>query len=270
MIISSILYLSNNSSGEFAILKCSTACDIPSEYKYISFISLILYSSLKYLKLGLLDSNKVIDVIIDNLNLVLYKSKKTGLSDLVSDVFTQLSALYFDGYNNIDVRKTVEDRISYLDKKINQIDDQVIREDLYKALTFTISKYSGDWIHIRTEFSYEDKQFLNNQFSKYGIFHPKDMLFTIYQFHIDKVLPDVLPAINIVLYGINEKEEISLCSDSNSRYILDTIIDFAFLNCMDDIKSEKKYTDAFESILEKMIKWDSAKAAVVLDEFRLH
>ena len=44
----------------------------------------------------------------------------------------------------------------------------------------------------------------------------------------------------------------------------------AFLKFSDKIKQEKEYCDAFESILTNLISIGNEKAAVILDEFRVH
>lgn len=48
---------------------------------------------------------------------------------------------------------------------------------------------------IKTNYSYVDKQFLNKQFTKYGKYHIKELLRTIYQMHMDELLPEILISI---------------------------------------------------------------------------
>lgn len=48
------------------------------------------------------------------------------------------------------------------------------------------------------------------------------------------------------------------------------IIIKSFLNFNDAIKQDEELTTAYEDILEKLIEFKYEKAAVILDEFRIH
>jgi len=56
----------------------------------------------------------------------------------------------------------------------------------------------------------------------------------------------------------------------NNKILMERLILEAFLKFSDKIKQEKEYCDAFESILTNLISIGNEKAAVILDEFRVH
>ena len=61
-----------------------------------------------------------------------------------------------------------------------------------------------------------------------------------------------------------------MMQNKNNKYFMEQLILVAFLKFSDKIKGEKEYCDAFESILSNLISIGNEKAAVILDEFRIH
>ena len=51
---------------------------------------------------------------------------------------------------------------------------------------------------------------------------------------------------------------------------MDKLIINAFLNCSDEIKKDKELVNSYENILKILIEIQYKKAAVLLDEFRIH
>ena len=96
------------------------------------------------------------------------------------------------------------------------------------------------------------------------------MLITIYNYHIDQILPEILPSISETLMEMPVNIELTIRNNSDIMKIMTAIISTAFLQHNEEIKRNIEYTDAFENILNKLISWEVPTAAVVLDEFRLH
>ena len=61
-----------------------------------------------------------------------------------------------------------------------------------------------------------------------------------------------------------------MMQNKNTQLLMERLILVAFLQFSDKIKQEKEYCDAFESILTNLISIGNEKAAVILDEFRVH
>ena len=83
---------------------------------------------------------------------------------------------------------------TYLEDKVTAVKEEKVKVEFYKSLILSNTRYggSGDWSKSPSGYSYHDKQFLNDLFSKYGAFHLKEMLNTIYKLHLDKLLPEIL------------------------------------------------------------------------------
>ena len=113
--------------------------------------------------------------------------------------------------------------------------------------------------------------FLNKQFGKYGKYYIKDMIQTIYQLQIDEVLPEILLSLNKACNEavMNDKERFEK-DIAEVQWIVDYIILKAFVEMSEQIKADNQLTEAFEGVLLAMIKINNPKAAVILDEFRIH
>lgn len=220
----------------------------------------------------LINSNKAVDLLIYKLVYFDSKGMNDDIQALFQDIFFHMSAIYFDGQTDRLVRLKIEERLGYIGEKITTIGNHQAEDILYKALILHMPRYSGDWsgANIKAEYSYEDKMFLGKQFSQYGKYDPASMLRTIYNFHIEKLVPEILPSINTALSDVSEEDMKMVAVDSDATFVLERIICYAFLNCSKEIKWRVEYADAFEDILELMVKWENPKAAVILDEFRLH
>lgn len=225
----------------------------------------------QFMQAELLRDNAVVDLLIDCIN-NMHNPEGYYPNELCfyNDIFSYLSVAYFDSYSKREDRIRIENRLGYIAEKFAMIDNKHIEEELYKALILTMPRYSGDWTHIPASYSHEDKIFLNRQFILYGKYHPIEMLNTIYNYHIDKLLPEILPSISVTLMEMSDECEMIVKNNTNVSLILTGIISTSFLQNSEAIKKDDEYTGAFENILTKMINWEIPTAAVVLDEFRLH
>ncbi len=133
----------------------------------------------------------------------------------------------------------------------------------------TVKVYTK-WHECKTSYSYKDKQFLNRLFSDYGKYYPDELIQTIYSFHIDKLLPEVLISINNCFtyskaQGYDFKNLIS-----KQNFAIRTIIMKAYVLFSNKIKQDKELIDAYENILQILIENNYELAAILLDEFRIH
>lgn len=192
------------------------------------------------------------------------------------DVFGSLLSEYFDSHSDKDKRANCEKIIRSLESKIIAIKEEKVRVELYKSLILSITTYggSGDWSKCPSGYAYQDKQFLNDLFSKYGGFHLKEMLNTIYKLHLDKLLPEILLSVRDALKNAPRTNKSS--SDvfaeivRKEKAIVLIMITKAFLDFSDKIKQDDDLTKAFEEILEMLVEISYEEAATILDEFRVH
>ncbi|NOW89781.1 hypothetical protein BCD91_001804 [Clostridium beijerinckii] len=192
------------------------------------------------------------------------------------DVFGSLLSEYFDSYSDKDKRTNCEKIIYLLESKIMGVKEEKVRVELYKSLILSITTYGGggDWSKCPSRYSYQDKQFLNVLFSKYGGFHLKDMLATIYKLHLDKLLPEILLSVRDAFKNAPRTNKYSchvfaeIVREKKATVL--TMITKAFLDFSDRIKQDDDLTKAFEEILEMLVEINYEEAATILDEFRVH
>jgi len=215
------------------------------------------------------NTERAIDILFDDIDFSVFTSETI---EFYQDIFGDFVCAYFDAYADKDKRRMLEKRILYLDKRVNGIENDYVRIQLYKSLTFSLTRYChGDWSKAKTEYSYNNIMFLNNQFSKYGKYHVRDLLQTIYQLRMEKLLPYILISLNKVLTeALCEDKAKFARSITEVQWILDMLVLKAFVYRSDDIKNDDELTDVFEGLLQLLVELDNPKAAVILDEFRVH
>ena len=215
-------------------------------------------------------SNKAIDILFECID---FENASENSFNLYNDIFNYNLSSYFDAHDNCQIRSNIQDTMNYLEQKIHSIENSDVRIELYKPLLFSSTRYGcGDWSKIKTKYSYMDKVYLNTQLTKYGKYHFAEVLYSIYQLQFNELLPEILVGIGSALNDIscNLGDFTYMMQNKNTQLLMERLILVAFLQFSDKIKQEKEYCDAFESILTNLISIGNEKAAVVLDEFRVH
>lgn len=215
----------------------------------------------------------VLDILFNEIDFSIFTNEAIKF---YQDIFGGLLAEYFDAHNDMERRGNCENIIYELESKILSINDEKVKIELYKSLTLSITTYggSGDGSKCLSGYSYQDKQFLNHMFSKYGKYHLKEMLDTIYKLHADKLLPEILLSVRDAFVGVLQNNKLS--SDifvgivREKRFIILTMIIKVYLDFSDQVKQDDDLIKAFEEILEMLIEMGYEEAATILDEFRVH
>lgn len=215
----------------------------------------------------------VLDILFTEIDFSKFTRETT---EFYLDVFGSLLAYYFDSHSNRENRSYCENIIYSLEDKIIEIKEEKVKIEFYKSLILSDTRYggSGDWSKCQSGYSYQDKQFLNDIFIKYGGFHLQEMLHTIFKLHLNKLLPEILLSVRdafknaslIKLSRSNRFEEIM----RKEKTIVILMISKAFLDFSDSIKQDVDLTNAFEEILEMLVEINCEEAATILDEFRIH
>ncbi len=112
---------------------------------------------------------------------------------------------------------------------------------------------------------------MNNQFSKYGMHHVKEIIFTIYMFHIDELLPEILISLYTVFEEARKIDNERYSTDVHEMMVyIDQIILDAFMHHNEEIKKDIKLVEAYEGVLSILVQMHNPRAAILLDEFRIH
>ena len=224
---------------------------------------------------NLIDSkttDKVLSILFSNRD---YSSFTNNIIDYYLQILNCLTARYFDSYNEKEQRTNIEIIVKKYEEKINLIEIEYVKQKLYNALILGFYKYNdvSDWINLKTDYSYKDKMFLCDIFSKYGYFNFNESIFVIYKLQYKKLAPEIILAINSMLTKYFEKYEI-IINKSFDDYVnnkIDEIMFYIFSHFETNIKDDKSLIDAFENILSILVsKCNDKYAAILLDEFRIH
>ncbi|MDD4390954.1 MAG: hypothetical protein PHW03_09215 [Eubacteriales bacterium] len=236
-----------------------------------------LYEVMGFFQRELFASESQTSIVLDILFTGIDFSKFTRETiNFYLDVFGSLLSEYFDSHSDKDKRANCEKIIRSLESKIIVIKEEKVRVELYKTLILSITTYGGggDWIKCPSGYSYKDKQFLNDLFSKYGGFHLKEMLNTIYKLHLDKLLPEILLSVRDAFKNVprTNKSRSDMFAEivRKQKEIVIILITKAFLDFSDKIKQDDDLTKAFEEILEMLVEISYEEAATIIDEFRVH
>lgn len=233
------------------------------------------YSVAKFFELNLKEQStvdKTISVLFDGIDFQKFTSETT---EFYLKIINQLTPLYFDSYDDREKRDFIEEVLGKLELKIAAIPVERVRQKLSSALILCLDSagYGTDWSKFKTDYLYSDKMFLNEMFSKYGYLNFNDLINTICKLQYKKLLPEILLSINISFKKYCEKQGEIINSDlsDNALYILDEIMFYSFTEFEKEIKSDDELMFSFESILEILsMKYLDPKAAILLDEFRIH
>ena len=209
---------------------------------------------------------KIIDLLFDNMD---FSNFKKDSIEFYGDILNCFSAYYVGAYNNRVLRSKIEEKIKYIELKMENITFDYLRQELCKCLYLSPRKHDR-WMpnEIKTHYEYMDKIFLNTHLGKYGRYDIKNSMRTIYLLKIDELLPEVMVAVKEILdYN---KDNLKNKFDGDTKIIIDRIITKAFVDFSDEIKSDDDLIDAYERVLKILIELNYEKAGVLLDEFRIH
>lgn len=192
--------------------------------------------------------------------------------DFYEDVLSGFLVSYVDGFREKGKRDDIEKKIRILETYVNSIPEDYVRNILEKRLFLCKGRYSRwDVNKVKAEYSYKDKCFLNVQIEKYGSNHLNDVLYTVYLLNISELLPEILISISSCFTKAirNSKEQFAK-EIIDSQVIVDMISLKSFIFYSDEIKKDEKLINAYEDILLALTEIRNEKAAVLLDEFRIH
>ncbi len=192
--------------------------------------------------------------------------------DFYEDTLSGFLTAYVDGFREKGKRDDIQKKIRILETYVNNIPENYVRNNLEKRLFLCRGRYSRwDVDKVKVEYSYKDKSFLNTQIEKYGSIHLKDVLHTVYLLNIDELLPEILLSISSCFEkAISNNKEHFAKEIKDSQVIVDMIMLKSFIFFSDKIKKDVKLTDAYENLLLSLTEIRNEKAAVLLDEFRIH
>lgn len=188
------------------------------------------------------------------------------------EIFETFLYAYIDGYIEKNIRVGIENKLDKLEIHINDISIEWIKLELEKALFFAaITPNYFDVSKLKTKYSYKDKCFLNKQIISHGKDNITDVVQTIYILNIDELLPEILYSLGICFKNASKNNNFVFEKNIvRLKNIIDILILKAFVYHSDEIKKDANLTSAYEDILEMLTMLNNEKAAVLLDEFRIH
>ena len=94
--------------------------------------------------------------------------------------------------------------------------------------------------------------------------------------HLDELLPEILLSLKEAFNKAPREKKYEWDTESlykiihDKSFIIESIINKSFFKFNKEIKEDSNLTEAFEFILNILIEYGNEKAAVILDEFRIH
>ena len=207
---------------------------------------------------------EAINLLFDNVDYQIFSNDT--IKAYVS-IFEHLGALYFDSYENDGKRMQLRKCLECAESFIDRIQVPFVKNGLERILIFDYERFGSNWNKCTTHYSYNDKTFLCRLWGKYHKGHEKDVVMSMYQMKFDELLPEVLPVLAEVVEALSETGEVS---DKNCVLILKSIVLKVLLKFSDAVKADQDYHDAYERVLNVLIKCNDESAAVILDEYRTH
>lgn len=211
---------------------------------------------------------RVIRLLFDEVNFDKFREETI---ELYLDVFDILVSRYFDAFKERDSRLLIEKEVLNLEEKIKAINNESVRNRLLQMAAMVYHKFYGDWNNSRASYSIRDKNFLNQQYCKYGQYYFECFIMTLYQMNIKELLPEILISVEKVFSNCkkikpNDYENVI----SKHQGIVNVLILDAYLYNSDAIKKDEDLSNSYIHILEMLISLNDEKAAVLLDEFLIH
>jgi len=249
------------------IIRC---CKIREHYEFLDYSS--KYEVTQFLSQYLTtqrDIEAVLTVMFDSVDVTDITNDGVGIF-IQSGVWFLPS--YFDGYTDINIRQLLKCNILKIEERILTLPEGWVRQQLTGMLLLSFPKYTmKDWNELQTSYSYADKMFLVEIWSRYGYEHFIELINIVYQLHITELLPEVLIPIHESIRKLEANNQKELKQQVNAvESILNMIITKAFIMFSDKIKNDVELMAAYEGILEVLVSLGIEEAAVILDEFRIH
>lgn len=207
---------------------------------------------------------EAINLLFDNVD---YQMFSNDTIKAYISIFEHVGALYFGSYENDGKRIQLRKCLEYAESFIDRIQVPFVKNGLERILIFDYERFGSNWNKCTTHYSCNDKTFLCRLWGKYHKGHEKDVVMSMYQMKFDELLPEVLPVLAEVVEALSETGEVS---DKNCVLILKSIVLKVLLKFSDVVKADQDYHDAYERILNALIKCNDESAAVILDEYRTH
>ena len=175
--------------------------------------------------------------------------------------------MFFDAYNDKDMRKNCCSCIKYTETKIEKISDSFVKHGLEGILVLSTEYRWGDWNKCETHYSYDDKMFMCELWNKYYKGHEDSVIRTIYQMKTGELLPEILPVVAQIVDSFVDKGE---NPSGDCIVIIKTIMLRSLLDYAHIIKADVELHNSYEQILTSPIFKGDESAAVLLDEYRTH
>lgn len=253
-----------------------TMIDIWNEKKQSSYDILDVYTIHQmesFLSENLTNNKEISQIIVNAMFIgVDFQKFNERTIEFYQNILFKIVPKYFDAYDDNKTRKKLMEILNNLENVIINVNSEYVKTNLFKSLAFFFPRNRRvDWSKFKTKYSLDDKDYLNNQFIKYGSINLAGFLNTVVHLHIKELMPEVLKSISIIFEdNINKYEAEFAKTILENKSVINRIISVAFLQFSDSIKHNEYLTEYFEKLLNILCNYHFEIAAVILDEFRIH
>ena len=227
------------------------------------------YEFQKYLSDNMIESidrgKEIVDIIIDSLFSV---EISKGIIEFINTIFNMLTPKYINAYKFPENKKRIliENVIDYFEVSLREKFSTDICHNFSLSYLLCFEYYRFDPNTLYTKYSFEDKQYINNKYLKFGKFNSEKAIINLNYLKFEQLLPDIMPGLNNSIPNIN-----IIYSSLKVRNTLLKIIEFCYFdtNIFKKIKNDADLTGAFVEILQKMGDCGISEALLILEEFRI-
>ena len=192
-------------------------------------------------------------LIFDDINFTSFSQRNY---EFYKQLTSFLISSYFDGYNDEKKqRDNIKEICKELEIRLKEIKDEKVFERMVCLLFMNDRMFDFcDLNSINTSFTLFDKKFLCDIWNKYGADNFIGMMSTIYNFHINELLPDVLLPINNAIKNLDSDNFSVLIRAYNQlNPIFNCLLSNAYFNYSKEIKQNRQFCSAYKNILNSII-----------------
>lgn len=211
-----------------------------------------------------------IKLLFDGIDFTKFKRETFEFYDTI---MSKIHTIYFDAHNNPPVRLRCMRNIIKIGEALDNINNENARKRLSSIMFLSMKSFQYiDGNRFPAKYTYQDKQFLNSIWGKYGPDHLEELLHVVYHMHIKELLPEVLVPVSHCFSeaATTPKQLINIIKERYTDITLNEFITKAYLDFNDQIKQDYELTEAYEKLLGTLIEAGYKEAAVLLDDFKIH
>jgi hypothetical protein len=186
------------------------------------------------------------------------------------DIFVDFTPYYFDAYKNRKYRKRIEDIIDNFEHSLIEKIGNKNSILFSKCFLMLFTDHIGDISNCPTEYSFDELEYLNKKYIKYGPLNIEKAVNNLFKLKISKLFPHLLPALDAIFVPESNVGRFQDILNLIVQIVKHCFYETLGSNKLNEIKKDYTLSLAFESILRKLENMQVPEGAIILDEFLIY